>query len=975
MKNNFILFISLSILTLINLQGNAQGWENTFGGSVEDNAYSAIQTLDGGYALLGFSESTSSVGTNVIFIKTDANGQEQWRESFGGIGDDKGYEVVQNSDGTYIIVGQTSSMGNGEDDVLLIKVGTEGKELWRKAYGGAFNDRGFSITIAKDGGYILTGRTELINNESANVLLIRTDSSGNIIWEKNFGGDNIDVGESVIETSEGDIIVVGQTKSFATPNPASPNAPSADVYFIKTNAAGETLVEETYGNLEQDIAFDVLETAQGNFALTGVTTNNSDVYLLMLDKEGKELWSKSYGGIFDEIGYSITQAADGGFAIAGFKTVTPTSSQVYIIKTDNQGTLEWERLFGSSSGQDIGRSIATTSDGGYIIAGNYDVNTDPNSLLPLYDMYLIKTNKQGNIFQNIIQGTVHRDLNTNCEKDAGEKILKDWLVRLRKGEEVFYATTDDNGNYSISVENGNYNVGLIVLNSAWEVCQNYNISFTEPDTMQLNFATRSTVENCPVLVVDVSTAVLEPCKSTNYTINICNRGIEAAQNTYVDVQFDDYLTVNFSTLPWTNHVGNIYRFDIGDLLIEECGAFEVNVTLSCDAIIGQAHCVEAYAHPDPICVPPPPLWDGASIKVEGDCIGDSVRFIIKNIGNGNILSPLSFIVVQDEILYRNFSGTIELTSQEADTLYIPATSVTYRVIAEQPPGHPYGETASAAVEGCPFGQPFNTGFLTAFSNADALPFYSVDCRENKLIAGRADMTPSPKGVGTDHKITNKDDLEFHIYFQNTGSDTVKQVIIKDTISSALDISTLVPGASSHPYDFEVSGTGVLILTFSNINLLPKSLDADHSFGFVKFKISQKTDNPAGMTIDNQATIHFDLGAPFLSNPTFHTIGGETIEEFIEIMTDVENVYVPNLEVKIMPNPFDAQTGTIIELIGLSNNQRIQFSLFDVAGRIVDQQQFDRPKFEFYPKQLPQGMYIYTIEAAGGLVNSGKVFIK
>jgi len=770
-------FILLALFTAFGKQLVAQGWEQTYGGNADDQAFSVIPTLDGGYAVLGFAESNSSTGTDVVLVKTDEAGNEQWSNTYGGVGDDKGFEIVQDASGNYAIVGQTNSFGNGEEDVLLIKVDTRGRELWSKNYGGAFNDRGFSLTLAKDGGYILTGRTKQEEDGGTNVYLIRTDTDGNLLWEQNFGGEDIDIGEAVIETAEGNIVIVGQNRSSALPNPLSPLSKSSDVYFIKTNAFGEILIEKTYGNIEQDIAYDVVETREGNFALTGVTTNAGDVYLLMLDNDGTELWSKSYGGIFNEIGYAIELTPDDGFIIGGFKEITDINAQASLIKTDREGNLEWERLFGGL-GIDNAQAVALTIDGGYILAGGFDVNNNPDrtNIFPLYDMYLVKTNGDGNIFNNQISGTVHRDLNTNCEKDGDEKNLEDWLVRVRGDEGTFYATTDENGAYSLSVKNGSYNVSLVVLNTAWEVCQNYNVAFTEGDTMQLDFATRSTVENCPILVVDVSTAILEPCRDADYTISLCNRGIETAEGSYIDVQFDPFLQVNFSTLPWTNRVGNIFRFDIGDLAIEECGSFVVNTTLSCEAVIGQAHCVEAYAHPDPICIPAPPLWDGASIKVEGECIGDSVRFLIRNIGGGNMGAPLNFIVIEDHIIFRQ-GQDFQLLSGGVDTFYVatkPDVS-SYRVIARQPPGHPYGETASAGVEGCPFGQPFNTGFLTSFSDADQLPFLSVDCQENKLIAGNADMTPSPKGVGVDNNIANTDELEFHIYFQNTGSDTVNQV--------------------------------------------------------------------------------------------------------------------------------------------------------------------------------------------------------
>lgn len=978
MKRVLHLIIPFFLFALCFLSGNtiiAQGWERTFGTNVEDNAYSVVQTLDGGYALLGFAQSASSVGTNVILIKTDEDGDEQWSRSYGGLGDDKGYEIVQAGDGTYAIVGQTSSTGNGEEDVLLIKTDSYGEELWRKTYGGAYNDRGFSITIAANGDYILVGRTEMIDNEKGNVYLIRTDANGNLRWERNFGGSDTDVGNSVIEAANGDIVIAGETRSFATPNPNSPTAPSPDVYFIKTNADGEVLVEKSYGNLEQDIAYDLVETSEGNFVLTGVTTNRAQVYILSLDKEGKELWSKSYGSVRVDIGYSIALTPDNGFIIVGEKEITDSRSQIYLLKTDSQGELEFERLFGSF-GLDVGRSVATTTDGGYIIAGNLDINNPENgSLLSLYDMYLIKTNAQGNVFPNIITGIVHRDKNTNCEKDEDENVLEDWLIRLRSGDNIIYATTDENGGYSVTVEDGSYNVGAVILNTAWEVCQNYNVTFAETDTMQLDFAVRATVENCPVLEVDISTAVLEPCEDANYIVNVCNRGIATAEDAYIDVQFDPYLTVNYSTLPWTENVGNIYRFDIGDLRVEECGSFEINTTLSCDAVVGQGHCVEAYAHPDPICIPPPPTWEGASIRVDGECIGDSVLFIIKNVGDGNMNEPTNFVVIEDHIMLRQLSGEIQLSSGRSDSIYITATASTYRIIAEQPPGHPYGETASAAVEGCPFGRPFNTGFLTSFSDSDALPFYSLDCQENKIISGNVALTPSPKGVGSANSISSKDDLEYHIYFQNTGSDTVNQVIVRDTLSKDFDITSLIAGASSHTYDYEISGAGILKFTFKNINLLSAEENEAKSHGFVKFRISQKRGNPAGMVIENRAEILFDFGAPILSNTTFHTIGGEEVEDYIEVSTNVDELYVPNLEVKISPNPFDASRGATIELIGLEGVTDVQFDLFDVAGRRVQGNRYNSPKFQFYPSDLPQGLYIYTIRIEGGLVNTGKVFIK
>ena len=517
-----------------------------------------------------------------------------------------------------------------------------------------------------------------------------------------------------------------------------------------------------------------------------------------------------------------------------------------------------------------------------------------------------------------------------------------------------------------------YNVGLVVLNKAWDVCQNYNVNFNTADTIELNFAARATVADCPVIVADIAAPFLEPCRSTDYTVNLCNRGVDLAEDAFIDIQFDRDQTVNFSSLPWTDHTGNLYRFFVGDLRVEECTDFKVNVSVDCDAVIGKSHCVEAYASPNALCIPPPPTWNGASIRIDGECIGDSVQFVITNIGDGDMTASSDFIIIIDNVDLRQGSN-FQLPSQGSDTLNFPADGSTIRIIADQPKGHPYGENASAAIEGCPFGRPFSTGFLTVFDDSDDLPFYASDCQENKVVTGIVEMTPSPKGYGTSRFISNTDEIEYHILFQNTGSDSINRVIIRDTLSSVFDITTIVPGASSHPYDFEVTGEGFIKFTIDNIALPNKTTDEDGSYGFVKFRVRQNANTPVGEVIENKVSVVYDFGAPILSNTTMHTIGGETVEEYVEISTDVEEVQIPGVTVNVYPNPF-VESATV-ELTGLGDTPNIDFQLFDVTGKLIQSDTHKISKFRFHPNQLPGGLYFFSILSDGQLVTSGKVFIK
>ena len=956
-----IVFLSLLSITLI----SAQGWERTFGGNGEDEAFDVVATVDGGYATVGFSETPGRVGTNVTLVKTNEQGETEWMYSYGEIGDDLGFGLIQDSNGDYLIVGQTDGFGNGNNDILLLKVDSKGTLLWQKAYGGPGNDQGWSITPNREGGYYLVGRKEFDGN--ADLYLFKIDQSGELIWDRNFGGDKTDEGFSVIETSTGDVVAVGVTKSFI-----NQNTNSSDSYFIKVDANGETIIEAKFGNLERDRANSVVETLDGGFAITGIATDKGDAFLLQLDSNGNEIWSKTYGDpIFREEGSDIQLAPDGGFIIAGSNELTDRNSQIYLLRTDREGNELWNSLYGGS-GSNIGRAVTNTPDGGFVIVGNYDINKDPNSLLPLYDIYMAKTNPTGNVFNNIIKGNVFRDINANCTLDNGEKVLEDWLVQLKTGNDIVYATTNENGEYEVALEEGNYNVSLVVLNNAWDVCQNYNVNFITSDTIELDFAARATVADCPVVVADISAPFLEPCRTTDYTVSLCNRGVSTADDTYIDIQFDRDLKINYSTLPWADHTNNTYRFNIGDLAVEECGDFKVNVTVDCDALVGKSHCVEAYASPNALCIPPPPTWNGASIRIDGECIGDSVRFVIQNIGEGDMTAPSDFIVIIDDFDIRQ-GYDFQIPSNGSETVTFPADGSTIRVIADQPAGHPYGETASTAIEGCPFGKPFSTGFLTLFSDSDDLPFYASDCQENKLFTGIIDMTPSPKGVGAEKMISATDDIEYHIYFQNTGSDTVSRVILRDTLSSIFDITTVVPGASSHPYEYEVTGEGILTFTFQNIDLPSTAINDETSYGFVKFRVSQKLNTPKGAVIENTASVTFDFGAPIASEMAFHTIGGETVSDYIEVSTDVDDIVIPGVSVDVFPNPFTERA--TIELIGLGATPNITFQLFDVTGRLVQADSHSISRFDFYPNQLSEGLYFFSILSEGQLVTSGKVFIR
>ena len=379
--------ISAVIQKLVYIAPRRTPWSEIFGGTYDDWLRNAEQASDGGYVAAGGTRSSGLGGSDAWLIKTGTDGGEQWSETFGGIHDDWAHDVFQTGDGGYIIAGGTHSFGLGGSDAWLIKVDANGSEDWSETFGSLHDDSALSVRQAADGGYIIAGGTHSFGLGGSDVWLIKTDANGNEDWSKTFGSLHDDWATCVRQTSDGGYIVAGATYSFG--------AGGTDMWLIKVDAGGNEEWSETFGGLGDDSANSVEQTSDGGYIVAGATRSfgagGTDVWLLKTDAGGNEEWSETFGGLHDDSAQSAEQTIEGGYIVAGGTySFGAGGADMWLLKTDAGGNEEWSETFGGLH-DDKGWSIDETVGGGYILAGE-----TTSFGLGDVDAWLIRTDSEGN---------------------------------------------------------------------------------------------------------------------------------------------------------------------------------------------------------------------------------------------------------------------------------------------------------------------------------------------------------------------------------------------------------------------------------------------------------------------------------------------------------------------------------------------------------------------------------------------------
>lgn len=313
-------------------------WEKSYGGAKVEYSFGILQATDNsGYYVVGYSQSYGGGDYDIWLLKVKVNGDTAWAKTYGSWGNDQGKEIIPTSDGNYMIVGWSNNTGGPNYEAWLIKIKPDGEVIWDKKYGGVNKDYGNSVKQTPDGGYIMLGNTFSFGS-NGDAYLVKTDPLGAVEWSKNYGGANMDEGISVIANTDG-------TYTFCVRDSSTLNA-DVNVQVIKTDASGGIIWNKNYGGSQKDTDKMIQPTSDGGYVVAAITRSFPwnkmglpDMWILKLNADGDTLWSRGYGGQDNEHCYSVRQTTDGGYIAVGKTESFSAEDGIMFLKLNPLGRL------------------------------------------------------------------------------------------------------------------------------------------------------------------------------------------------------------------------------------------------------------------------------------------------------------------------------------------------------------------------------------------------------------------------------------------------------------------------------------------------------------------------------------------------------------------------------------------------------------------------------------------------------------
>ncbi|MEM6723651.1 MAG: hypothetical protein AAF598_06405, partial [Bacteroidota bacterium] len=652
-------------------------------------------TSDGG-CLAICSNNTGSGPLDGKVKKLDQNGQVQWTTTLDGTTNGTQFsEMDLGPANVSVYMGKTLV----NDELNIQKLDASGVWQWTVFISGVTGSE-----RALDVKFDPMGNIYAAFYANGNIRLRKMDPDGNTLWEQTVDWDFNTFLDITLALDELDNVVLAANDGFST----TPQA--AFRFFDASGSVFFDVKDELFiSNWAASIAF----LGDQRFVFSGYSLNQSTTTLAYLFPNGTIDYVdlQSYPDFFnngnDEI-LDIRPSGNGEFtALLQFFS----SSITQMFKVDSIGNYMWgasaalpSRLFNVEPG-----------------AGETAFVSANISLNPV----VFKIDSSGSLPISPLWGKIFRNPETQCVPTLPNDTigLQNWIVFLTGNGDTLTSVTDELGNYSFNAPQGVYQLGLVRPNRSWFTCggpTNFTLTFTDIYSREVIFIGYD-IGDCQQLEVDIAAPPLERCTENTYTINACNRGAGLVENAMLTVVLDsDQSYVNSIPSPTTIIEDTLFYF-IDELDITTCQPIELEVTVSCNAVAGQAHCLQAFISPSDLCAPISTAWDESSIQLSGSCDQDSIRFILENIGIGDMSTPLNYRIIQDLNLFEQ--NEFSLTAGEQLEFSLPADGSTWRMEAEQSLNHPGSSMPAIALEGCGGNPDFSTGFLTMFPQDDGNIWY------------------------------------------------------------------------------------------------------------------------------------------------------------------------------------------------------------------------------------------------------------
>jgi len=947
MYSRYCCLTLLTIALFSFVSGSAQTpgieWQRPLGGSVSDYWAKTIVTNDNHLLVAGISTRTGT-GSDIRLTKMKQDGGIVWEKFYGGSGNDDIQDIQKTPDGGFIFVANTTSIdgdvtgfhgpvSGANYDLWVVKISASGAIEWQKCVGGSKVEYYRQCAVLSDGSFVIMGTTMsndgdflYYNPNSTQGFAVKLSTSGSVLWKAYTGGSNSDAKKLLVK-SNGNIVLGGIDYTLG-------NKGLADIVVAEVDANGNSKYRKSYGGSGIEDLLGLLETGTGkltvlanagsmNGDIVGAHDGN-DIWVLMLDDKGSMIWQKAIGGTSAD-GSPVASfiAADSSIILSGITSSTDgdmTSnhggSDIYISKIANNGTTLWSKCLGGS-GTDSRTQMQVDASGQISLLGTTTSNNgDVSGNHGAADIWFVKLTAGGAIdWQRSLGGSLNESA-TGFNWDNG-------------GFTILAATLSNDGDVQ-----GAHNLDTGArYNDIWVV----NLSATGTLNWQRPLGGYNVEVPGNIYKVNGKNFVSGNTKSNNGDVS----GFQGSQNNIWVVKLGEANTIKGRVFIDLN--GNGTK-DAGEIFYDEVKvkserngyqrwSIPYNGVFANQVDSGTLTTSVSLNYPYFTVVPAT-----KQSTFSGYFLVDSVDFALQPIpGKHDVAIDIIPVIPARpgrnssyKLYYRN-PGT-EIASGKVQLIIDTLTSF---VNATPVPDQILGDTLIWNYVNL---QPFTSASINvdlsvpaspAANSGDTLKYRaSIDPLVNDLTPGnnssvlkqRVVNSYDPNDKGENHaggiKLTDVSAGEYLTYvinFQNLGTDTAFNIVIRDTLDANLDWNTLQIIGTSHAAALQVSDGNKCAWTFSNIKLPYSAINEPASHGFIAFKIKPRSTVVAGDIIRNTASIYFDFNTPVVTNSVATQVLPEPVDQ--PIIMGLVNSYcgiTGQQKVKIINLP-GAGTTTVVKL--------------------------------------------------------------